>query len=50
VLAALKAGGLVLAQPQPAVPLVMTALLVTVAMVWLGTDWIRGNGRASERR
>lgn len=50
VLAALQAGGLVLAQPQPAVPLVMTALLVTVAMVWLGTDWIRGNGRASERR
>jgi hypothetical protein len=41
VLAALKAGGLVPERPELAVPLVITALVVTVAMVWPGLSWIR---------
>jgi len=41
VLAALKAGGLVPERPELAVPLVITALAVTVALVWPGLAWIR---------
>ena len=41
VLAALKAGGLVPERPELAVPLVITALVVTVALAWPGLAWIR---------
>ncbi len=41
VLAALKAGGLVPERPELAVPLVITALVVTVALAWPGFSWIR---------
>lgn len=41
VLAALVAGGLVPERPEPAVPLLVTALVVTVALAWPGYAWIR---------
>jgi len=41
VLAALKAGGLVPERPELAVPLVITALVVTLALAWPGIYWIR---------
>jgi hypothetical protein len=40
VLAALKAAGLVPEEPALAVPLMVTALVVTVALVWPGIAWI----------
>lgn len=50
VLAALKAGGLVPKEPVLAMPLVITALVVTVALAWPGVAWIarqRGKPPAS---
>jgi hypothetical protein len=41
VLAALQAGGLVPERPELAVPLLITALIVTVALAWPGISWIR---------
>ena len=46
VLAALKAGGLVPQEPALAIPLLFTALVVTVALAWPGIAWIaRAPGR-----
>jgi hypothetical protein len=41
VLAALKAGGLVPEQPRLAIPLVVTAIVVTLALVIPGIAWLR---------
>ena len=41
VLAALQAGGLVPERPELAVPLVITALIATLALAWPGISWIR---------
>ena len=41
VLAALKAGGHVAAEPSLAIPLLVTALVVTVALAWPDFAWIR---------
>ena len=42
VLAALKAGGLVPDQPTPAVPLLVTAVVVALALAIPGVFWMRG--------
>lgn len=45
VFAALKAGGLVPERPELAIPLVVTAAVVTIAVAWPGCAWIRRDRR-----